>query len=604
MQTSPTRVRRYGRQRIFGVILCVLALANVAVYGQTNTYAGLWVGEATINRVSEAHPVVPDLALDLGVSGLLVKEPLVLPLDAWRYDDTGIDRGTAWRALAYNDSAWKVGTCEFGFGDGDEHTVLLSTNKPTTYFRHRFSVTNPSAYSSLEVSLLADDAVVVYLNGIQIRRSNLAAVYNFNSLALSEMTGAAETQVQTFSVPSNLLGTDNVLTVELHQFRAADTDASFALSLSGVVADPQLVTLMPVGNTWRYDASGQNLGSAWRAPGYDDSGWSSGAAPLGYGNPPGQVATVVGYGTETNRNRTTYFRTSLVVGSTFSDLDLLLMRDDGVVVYINGIEVLRDNMPGGTVSYATPPLSAVTGASELEYAVHRVSAVMLVPGTNVVGVEVHQAAGELGQAAAAVTPAPAAFEMRLLLHVDAAGTPRFLKEVIQMWEEGTFTPAPGGLGVEIAQPGHYVLVTDDTQLSRFLGVAQRDGVPVGRRISCVGIDFAGNELTMTGTVGPTGTASVTTALPADFRTNPFRHKYHPSHKDRNIAVTREIGLEFSGRYPPDPDQEAAADVPPGWGTSILGGMYRETLRGLHHRDIDVSGWFELQRISTTAVLNE
>jgi hypothetical protein len=42
--------------------------------------------------------------------------------------------------------------------------------------------------------------------------------------------------------------------------------------------------LVPLGAAWRYRADGSNQGSAWRAPGFDDSGWAQGPAELGYGD--------------------------------------------------------------------------------------------------------------------------------------------------------------------------------------------------------------------------------------------------------------------------------------------------------------------------------
>ena len=43
--------------------------------------------------------------------------------DEWRYSDTGAtDFGTSWRGLDFDDSTWKVGASQLGYGDGDEVT--------------------------------------------------------------------------------------------------------------------------------------------------------------------------------------------------------------------------------------------------------------------------------------------------------------------------------------------------------------------------------------------------------------------------------------------------------------------------------------------------
>src|SRR5687768_12354182 len=103
-------------------------------------------------------------------------------------------------------------------------------------------------------------------------------------------------------------------------------------------------TLLAPGSTWRYLDTGANLGTSWVAPQFNDSSWSSGAAPLGYGD---AMTTTVGFGPDANAKYiTTYFRTRFVVSdpSVFGSLEVRLRRDDGGVVYLNGVEVFRSAM--------------------------------------------------------------------------------------------------------------------------------------------------------------------------------------------------------------------------------------------------------------------
>ncbi len=53
-------------------------------------------------------------------------------------------------------------------------------------------------------------------------------------------------------------------------------------------------TLIHGGDVWKYSDTGQDLGTNWSQPNYDDSGWASGAARLGYGDPA--VFTTVSFG--------------------------------------------------------------------------------------------------------------------------------------------------------------------------------------------------------------------------------------------------------------------------------------------------------------------
>jgi hypothetical protein len=101
-------------------------------------------------------------------------------------------------------------------------------------------------------------------------------------------------------------------------------------------------TLIHGGGVWKYSDTGQDLGTNWSQPNYDDSGWASGAARLGCGDPA--VFTIVGFGPNaTNRYITTYFRDSFVVPGnvTFTNLNFRLARVDGAVVWLNGQEAFR-----------------------------------------------------------------------------------------------------------------------------------------------------------------------------------------------------------------------------------------------------------------------
>jgi hypothetical protein len=168
-----------------------------------------------------------------------------------------------------------------------------------------------------------------------------------------------------------------------------------ALLLISAPASPpvtaQQAVLVAAGSTWRYLDDGSNQGTAWRAPTFNDSAWRSGPAQLGYGD--GDEATVVGFGPDPNaKHITTYFRRTFSVAdpSAFPALTLRVLRDDGAVVYLNGTEVFRTNMPSGTITHTTRASSAVVGADESVFVSTTINASLLAAGTNVIAVEVHQ----------------------------------------------------------------------------------------------------------------------------------------------------------------------------------------------------------------------
>ena len=149
---------------------------------------------------------------------------------------------------------------------------------------------------------------------------------------------------------------------------------------------PLSASLVSPQTPWKYLSDGSDQGTAWTAPGFDDSTWSTGDAELGYGD--GDEGTSI-----SPLGVTSYFRRSFTVTdlSPIAELTLLLRRDDGAVAYLNGVEIGRSNLPAGPLTATTPALSEVTGADEISFTSLQAPASALVVGTNVLAVEVHGA---------------------------------------------------------------------------------------------------------------------------------------------------------------------------------------------------------------------
>ena len=148
------------------------------------------------------------------------------------------------------------------------------------------------------------------------------------------------------------------------------------------------VTLIEAGSTWRYLDDGSDQGSAWKEVGFSDTAWSAGLAELGYGD--GDEETVVGYGpSASDKYITTYFRRTFSVTNAWSvtDLTLRILRDDGAVMYLNGSELPRSNMPDGAIDHLT---LASGGANETTWYEYTIDPGLLAEGENVLAVEIHQ----------------------------------------------------------------------------------------------------------------------------------------------------------------------------------------------------------------------
>jgi hypothetical protein len=173
----------------------------------------------------------------------------------WKYLDDGSDQGEAWRAADFDDSAWMSGPAQLGYGDGDEVTPLsFGPNEAakfvTTYFRHAFTLDDPAALSDMEMLVLRDDGVIVYINGSEVWRDNMpAGPVGFNTFAFTFVSGGDESTFFPALPISNsvLVAGTNVIAVEIHQSDPDSSDISFDLSLSATVSSgPAQILTQPV----------------------------------------------------------------------------------------------------------------------------------------------------------------------------------------------------------------------------------------------------------------------------------------------------------------------------------------------------------------------
>jgi hypothetical protein len=182
------------------------------------------------------------------------------------------------------------------------------------------------------------------------------------------------------------------------------------------------------------------------------------------------------------------------------------------------------------------------------------------------------------------------FSFRLILHVDENGQVRLLRQVIQMWDDTL---------------GRFVLFTDDAKVSESAGTDLK-GSQI-RRISSAPFGTLSptaphNEVIMAGAFSEAdGSLSCTISLAHDHPENPFVHHYHPDHKPKPAySIIREIQMIFSSE---DADGKPITALPVlTYGGTDMGGIYRETITGLHRTPIKVEGVFLLRKICSVAIL--
>ncbi|MBN1673825.1 MAG: fibronectin type III domain-containing protein [Kiritimatiellae bacterium] len=219
------------------------------------------------------------------------------------------------------------------------NTAYTARTTPLTLEGADGSVNTSSAGVTVQTALVADDTTVI-VNGFNTVKG-LVARYD---------------QIEP--------GADGEIRVRVPAWSGTgDAGRSYLNALRLRTVEPPAPTL-PQGAVWRYrkgSAEASGPPAAWRQPGFDASRWAQGAAPIGYGAP------AVG-GTVLSDMRGNY--TSIFLRRTFHVADPPLVAaiavqiryDDGFILWLNGREVARANMPGEPGSLV--PCSATAGEAD------------------------------------------------------------------------------------------------------------------------------------------------------------------------------------------------------------------------------------------------
>ncbi len=359
---------------------------------------------AAKNNVS--NDVIPNLNSSNSTKNEFKTINSIFPIAAgsiWSYDDSGTDlTATSWKEVNYDDSAWQTGNAKFGYGDGNEVTTLDfgpdATNKrPTYYFRYNFNIVDASTIQQLIFNTLNDDGVVVYVNGVEAFRSNMpAGTITYNTYASTAIGGSNENDFEQMITANLLQNGNNVIAVELHQADASSSDLGFDMSLISEVPDlPAADYPLTQESEWNFLDTGANLDNEpWTEASYIYEDWGRGFGALGYGDP---VNTTVSFGPDANNKYiTTYFSRDINVNlaDLTDNVVFGLKRDDGAVVFLNGVEIIRSNMPEGDITYLTTSSTIVSGSDENVYFITEVPKTAFIEGVNRVAVELHNRDGQ------------------------------------------------------------------------------------------------------------------------------------------------------------------------------------------------------------------
>ena len=163
--------------------------------------------------------------------------------DEFKYLIPTSEPNSNWNALNFDDSSWPLSSSGFGYGDGDDATIIPNGTQ-SIYLRKTFTINNRSAISSLILDMDYDDAFVAYINGIEVARANINGTPPaYNSGTITDH----EAQIYTRGKPERFLITnfnsilnegENIVTIQAHNISSGSSDFTIIPFLSAFFLTP------------------------------------------------------------------------------------------------------------------------------------------------------------------------------------------------------------------------------------------------------------------------------------------------------------------------------------------------------------------------------
>ena len=199
-----------------------------AVFGGTFTSTDNCVGDIRGRNTLSCEPS--------GVSTVLVQEG-----DVIRYHKGTSSPPSTWRTVSFNDLGWLPGRVGIGYDDGDDRTTLtdMQNSYASVFGRLRFNPEDDGVFlhdvRALQLSVRFDDGCVLYLNGTEVTRPNMATgsitrttlsqghVDDAPSSCTADGSGCKVLLVS----PSLLVSGVNILAFSVHNATLDSSDLSF-----------------------------------------------------------------------------------------------------------------------------------------------------------------------------------------------------------------------------------------------------------------------------------------------------------------------------------------------------------------------------------------
>ena len=270
-------------------------------------------------------------------------------------------------------------------GDSDEFVIRAV---PGDLISVRATPNNPATTLNLSVvgeetpAIISNPGAPVALQGYQVTEERNVVIRLHGDRAGSYSLDFGKNLV------FEAAGTSDFASLSLDASQLSDFAGRLAVAGQSGDGSDTVRALITRGSSWKYLDDGSNQGTAWRNREFNDDSWNEGNAELGYGD--GDETTLLNEVADNgNRIRTFYFRKEFHLDEVHSvgQLSLDLKYDDGAAVYLNGVELIRQNLANNAGSR---DLATASNDDENTYVNFVVPADALTAGRNVLAVEVHQ----------------------------------------------------------------------------------------------------------------------------------------------------------------------------------------------------------------------
>ena len=293
---------------------------------------------------------------------VLIEEGSVMAYRANLFDP-GL--GLTWIDPAFDDSTWLSGEYGIGYESVTGSEFLIDTTAPegsvSVYTRAIFNIDDVGAVANMYLGADYDDGFVAWINGVEVYRSPEmpagAPAWDADPSPHEASNGispdyAPEVDISAVALPL-LQNGQNLLAIGVYNTIPNNPPSS------DLVLVPRLsINHVP---SMRYLANQADPGlttAQWTAESFDDSSWTQGFYGVGFENASGAeflLQTEVPSGSNSVFTRATF---EVPDAQAIRDVFLGLDYDDGVVAWLNGVEIYRSpEMPGGALAWNTTPQS-------------------------------------------------------------------------------------------------------------------------------------------------------------------------------------------------------------------------------------------------------